>query len=171
METKKRWDILAEIIKEFDLKTGAEVGAKTGLNIRNVLLRCPGFSFVGIDHWDPKRKYQNWTSMSQIVNEKKFDSVCKEFPGRTKKYKYMSDVAAGFFENESLDLVFIDASHDFDSVHYDILTWLPKIRPGGFICGHDYDHPKIGEVKRAVDYFFDDKVIALFDDYVWAYQK
>lgn len=42
------------------------------------------------------------------------------------------------FEEESVDFVFIDADHEYDSVKKDIEAWLPKIRKGGVISGHDY---------------------------------
>jgi len=54
---------------------------------------------------------------------------------------------------EKVDLVFIDADHSYSSVWTDITTWLPKIRKGGIICGHDYIQD-IPEVKKAVDEFF-----------------
>jgi hypothetical protein len=31
------------------------------------------------------------------------------------------------------------------------LAWSPKLKPDGLLCGHDYDHPKLPGVKRAVD--------------------
>jgi hypothetical protein len=53
------------------------------------------------------------------------------------------------YENNSLDFVFIDAAHDYDSVVKDINSWLPKIKSGGTLAGHDY-RDAIG-VKNAVD--------------------
>ena len=46
--------------------------------------------------------------------------------------------AARLFDDESLDFVFIDGSHDYASVCADITAWLPKVRPGGVLAGDDY---------------------------------
>lgn len=49
---------------------------------------------------------------------------------------------------KQVDFVFIDATHTYDAVKADLAAWMPKIKPGGFIAGHDYDWK---EVARAVD--------------------
>lgn len=46
--------------------------------------------------------------------------------------------AATFYEDKSLDFVMIDADHSYGSVRRDIDAWLPKVKPGGIIAGHDY---------------------------------
>lgn len=61
--------------------------------------------------------------------------------------------AAKLYADNSLDFVFIDANHDFDSVAADINEWLPKIKPGGIIAGHDYSGYWPGVVE-AVKYKF-----------------
>ncbi len=47
--------------------------------------------------------------------------------------------AAELFADESLAWVHLDARHDYDSVCADIAAWLPKVRPGGWLSGDDYD--------------------------------
>jgi predicted O-methyltransferase YrrM len=59
-----------------------------------------------------------------------------------------SDKAAVHYEDASLDFVFIDAGHAYENVKADILAWRPKVKPGGFLAGHDY-HSAEG-VKQAV---------------------
>lgn len=47
--------------------------------------------------------------------------------------------ASVLYQNDSLDVVFIDAAHDYDSVKADIAAWLPKVKSGGYLAGHDYN--------------------------------
>jgi hypothetical protein len=51
--------------------------------------------------------------------------------------------AAETYQDKTLDFVFIDAAHDYDNVVADIKTWLPKVRIGGILAGHDINHPPI----------------------------
>jgi hypothetical protein len=80
-----------------------------------------------------------------------------------------STEAAKRFEDGSVDFCFIDACHDEAKVRADINAWLPKIRKGGVLAGHDYegDYPNTNfmggyparkalwpGVKKAVDSIF-----------------
>ena len=49
----------------------------------------------------------------------------------------ISQQASIRFGDGSVDIVFIDAGHGYDEVVIDIKSWLPKVRKGGIICGHD----------------------------------
>lgn len=59
-----------------------------------------------------------------------------------------SVAAANYFPDRTVDFIFIDASHDEDSVRSDIAVWAPKLLPGGMIAGHDYD---MAAVRKVVD--------------------
>jgi len=52
------------------------------------------------------------------------------------------------FKDASLDFVFIDADHTYEAVVADIRAWLPKVKQGGCIAGHDLDWDG---VKKAVE--------------------
>jgi predicted O-methyltransferase YrrM len=41
--------------------------------------------------------------------------------------------------DNSLDICFIDADHRYSNVYKDIELCLPKIKPGGLLCGHDLE--------------------------------
>lgn len=53
--------------------------------------------------------------------------------------KKRSQDVASFFDDETFDLIFIDGDHRYEMVKQDILLYLPKMKRGGIICGHDYD--------------------------------
>lgn len=58
--------------------------------------------------------------------------------------------ASTLFADRSLEWVHLDARHDFESVKADIGAWLPKLRPGGWLSGDDYDEIKWPDVVSAV---------------------
>lgn len=79
--------------------------------------------------------------------------------------------AAKLYGDESLDFVFIDASHEYEDVMNDIITWFPKVKNGGVISGHDYRGDFPGVI-RAVNDFFEQKKIK-FEQFLdcWTYKK
>lgn len=64
--------------------------------------------------------------------------------------------ASRLYKDETLDFIFIDASHDYESVKNDINAWYRKVKSGGILSGHDYN--TFQSVNKAVDEFFGDKI-------------
>lgn len=46
--------------------------------------------------------------------------------------------ASKLYTDNTIDVVFIDANHAYEYVIKDIKAWLPKIKSGGILAGHDY---------------------------------
>lgn len=82
--------------------------------------------------------------------------------GHYRHIKSGSSEAAALFADKSVDFVFIDANHTYEFVKADVLAWLPKVKPGGIIAGHDYNAPH--EVERAVNEIFGERVVTVPSD-------
>jgi len=77
--------------------------------------------------------------------------------------------AVNTFEDGSCDVVFIDMDHSYEAVKQDIETWLPKVKIGGYIAGHDYTSDWQGVVKAVNEKFPQDKILKM--DTCWIVQK
>jgi hypothetical protein len=107
-----------------------------------------------LDAWKPCHDFP-----SEWDRNKTRDKVINKFYGNDKVEIIIDDSATGArrFEDESVDFVYIDADHLYEPVKRDIFAWLPKIKKGGIIGGHDYDYT-IGTVRKAVDDIFNSRV-------------
>lgn len=111
-----------------------------------------------VDIWD---EYIFPKERANVV-EGMFDQMIIRNPNIT-KIKKSSEVASSEFNNDSLDFVYIDADHSYESVKKDISYWLPKVKEGGILAGHDYF---MDEVKQAVNENFDK--VKTFQDSSWS---
>ena len=53
--------------------------------------------------------------------------------------------AAHTYREQSLDFVFIDGAHEEEPVRRDVMAWLPRVRPGGVLAGHDWPYESVQE--------------------------
>jgi predicted O-methyltransferase YrrM len=60
------------------------------------------------------------------------------------------------FSPQTIDLLFIDGDHTYEGVKIDLELWVPLVKPGGIVAGHDYswDDNPAGGVTRAVKEYF-----------------
>jgi hypothetical protein len=69
-----------------------------------------------------------------------------------------------------LDSVFIDGCHQYAECLADIGAWMPLLKSGGLIAGHDYWPAHIG-VMDAVNEYFGDKFSVAPDTRIWFHRK
>lgn len=81
--------------------------------------------------------------------------------------------AACQFADNDLDLVYIDADHSYSGAKQDMEAWYPKVKPGGWLSGHDYEYPGVGDVASALKAFCSEKGLSfeLGEGYTWFVRK
>lgn len=146
-----RQELLIHFIKENDFKVAVEVGAAMGWTTKPILQECDLDCFIIVE-----REMVSWNEvLYDVIKE---TDVVDEF-GRTQKpimlLRMASVPASKLVTDRSIDLVFIDAGHGYECIAADIQHWMPKLRIGGIICGHDWDPTGNFEgVVRAVEEAF-----------------
>lgn len=109
-----------------------------------------------VDTWDES----DWAS------HRPDEAVYQEFVGHAQRlglvpplviHRESSRDASARIVDASIDIVFIDAAHTYEGVRADIGLWLPKLKPGSVLSGHDYSGSFPG-VSQAVEEAFADRV-------------
>ena len=146
----RRWDVLTRLIRQHGYSVGAEVGILRGRMLNELLTDNPGLRMYAVDIETTPEAERVFRFHRARITPLSGDSV-----------EMASEVIDG-----TLDFAFIDADHSEDAVSRDIAAWLPKVRSGGMLTGHDYDNPLHVGVKPAVDAKFGRRV-ETFPDHVW----
>jgi methyltransferase family protein len=142
---------------------GAEVGVRRGTYSHLLLWNWKGEKLISIDPWleDAPGAYVDKSNVSQGEHERLYEDTKQRlapFGPRSEIWRLTSVRAAERLDDGSIDFVYIDARHDYDSVLEDLRAWFPKVRGGGILSGHDYvtgcfPQGEFG-VSAAVDQFF-----------------
>jgi hypothetical protein len=137
---KNRIELLFEICSEFPKGKGAEVGTFKGEFSRDIIRRWFGTLYM-IDVWRALGEEYEDASNHKYFSEGVYGDAMRNIEGfedQAIMIRASSEIAANMFEDESLDFVYIDANHAYDFVVQDIDLWYPKVKKGGYLCGHDY---------------------------------
>jgi len=166
----KRWDAILRRIKDNDII--AEIGVWKGSNARNILEGNKTVKIYCIDRWkkytEDEAEREQATRMGDASRDKfkiaknKTYKVIEPFYNRARIIELDSITASKSFDDGCLDLVFIDALHSYEGCLADIKAWMPKVKQGGYICGHDY--PRRPGVVQAVTEMFGEDIETDSDD-------
>lgn len=138
-----------KFISTHNYKTFVELGVWLGHSVSFLAKHLDTDSIIyAIDLFDDSYAHKNYSHLNGL-RYKLFSKNIEEYKHIIKPIHSYSWTAANMFENQSVDFVFVDADHAYESVCKDIDSWLIKIKKGGILAGHDYFNAK--EVKLAVD--------------------
>ncbi len=137
------YDMIATTIP--DKATLVEAGISNGRSIiclaESLLNEGKSFRLIGIDDLS----YGGHTQLNAIIS-----NIGKAGLGEYIEIMTMDSLSASCtFPDGSIDFVFLDSSHKYEITKSEIRCWIPKIKDGGILAGHDYFG--IEEVRNAVD--------------------
>lgn len=112
----------------------AEVGVAQGDFSQLILDICQPSRLHLIDYWGSSTPHYGDAGYRHVV--KRFGEQISG--GQVVLLRGWSWEMLARLPDESLDWVYIDADHSYDSVKKDLLAAKPKIRPHGILSGHDY---------------------------------
>jgi len=161
-----RWEYIRIATEELGVEIHelAEIGVDTGMFTFHARRYWPNAIMHLVDPWEDYEDYRKPsggnTFKTQIEANGRFNKVYLRFGSdpNVKIWRMMSTQASAEIPNFSLDLVFIDANHSYEYAKIDIKEWLPKVRPGGLLTGHDYYG--YNGVRKAVDELLPRSVVA-----------
>lgn len=143
-----RYEMIERYFKSGSI--GAEIGVYKGSFSYTILTAANPSKLYLVDPWkidlfEPLGETQESLDKMHNIVVKRF----KDNPEIEILRETSVDAAPRFADNY-FDWVYIDGDHTYEGVLQDILTWFPKVKEGGWICGDDYNISKSGEYKDGV---------------------
>ena len=166
-------------IKQINAPIGVEVGVFRGDLSQRLLREHESLTLYMVDPWtthENNEVYKNSGDFHATLPQEAQDFLYEEtkrvvapFLNRAIILREFSICAALKFEDNSIDFAFIDAQHTYEGVSEDVRIWKPKIKSGGWLCGHDFGRDKFPGVTKAVVEFADENNLKgeLDQNYTW----
>jgi predicted O-methyltransferase YrrM len=170
------YHVLPKLIKERKYKSGAEIGVAFGGHSEALILAGVEYLYA-VDSYQPDWAGTDGYSLPDGKNfgKPEYEELYLHALHRLRKLQNPIDLLritsheAFAIVPGNLDFVFIDAKHTYENLYTDIFLWKTKVRKGGIIAGHDYDHPSYPGIRKAVQAHF--KKVNIEDGFVWWTEK
>ena len=146
---------LAREFGRLGFTTGVEVGVRTGAYSKRLCMANKKLALKSVDPY--AMIYGDYQSNKDCMGtqNKLFATATERLaPYNCEIIRKTSLEAVRDFPYESIDFVYIDASHEFDFVMTDIIEWTKRVKKGGIVAGHDYKSYRMDphcDVMLAVD--------------------
>ena len=125
---------------------GAEIGIAEGHYAKSLCQANPELELLCVDPWDRCPGISRFRAPIYYAAAKERLASYNAILVRKPSLEVAQDIPDG-----SLDFVYIDARHEFDYVMMDIINWVPKVRPGGIVAGHDLNYIHHRDLVLAVE--------------------
>lgn len=152
-----------------------EVGVFAGELSEMLMLMRSDLHMILVDSWgdlspryirsEPDAPRRNFAAAQEACHRR-----MSKFGGRAFMVKQTSTEAAKLFSNQSFDLIYLDGDHTYEGVKEDLAAWVPKVKVGGYMSGHDYWGPEAFGVAKAVNERFKQGVVLDEPTCSWYYR-
>lgn len=126
------------------VELGAYKGKSTSFIVTEIINRGRNIKFYTVDTFlgdsgsTDKKEIDAYKQVSTSNMYQKYFENTKHLKEHFSTLVNYSNEAAEYFLDESVDILFIDAGHSYEAVKKDIQAWLPKMKNGSIMAGHDY---------------------------------
>lgn len=124
-------------------------------------------SFIAID---PFIGDADQYAPSYSVDKNQFLENTKSIP-HLRLIEDFSDVVKDQIDDSSVDLLFVDGSHQHEQVKRDLKNYWPKVKTNGVLLGHDYNAVHPGVIRAADEVFGKEKLTLLENSSMWIVKK
>jgi hypothetical protein len=134
---------IEKLITKYQPKVIVEIGSWMGKSTRHMAsIIAPEGKVYAIDHWLGSEEHQPGMSAWHPNLDKLYEQFLSNVIHEELTHKIiplrMSSLEAAKSLSVDVDLVYIDAAHDFASVYSDLKAWFPFVKNHGILCGDDW---------------------------------
>lgn len=140
------------------VELGAYKGKSTSFIVTEIINKNRNIKFTTVDTFqgdsgsNDLKEIEAYKQVNVSKMYEEFKENTKHLSDRLQTIIGKSNEAAEYFEDNSVDVIFLDAGHSASAVLADLKAWYPKMKDNSIMSGHDYNS-WIG-VKTSVLEFF-----------------
>lgn len=125
----------------------------------------PPYIVETVDHWDESTfvgippQYKRWVKqckeLPHLPNNMEVCQHAVKTAGYDNEVNFIncdSQYAYKLYEDNSIDFMWIDASHEYEQIKNDIINFWPKIKQGGILAGDDYNDENVRRAFKDAKY-------------------
>lgn len=135
-------NLYSHAVNNFSSGTFVEVGSWKGRSAAfmgvEIINSGKPIKLICVDTWRGSLEHKN---DNEVINDTLYNTFLSNIAPVVSvltPLRKTSLEASLEFEDNSLEFVFLDASHEYEDILADLEAWYPKVKPGGIFAGHDY---------------------------------